>query len=513
MSTNTINTGTDISGLTPNTTYNFNVYPINSNGVQYPTPTVVSFTTLPILTYAALSSIDSSNQITVKWNGTYSSASIEYSSDSGSSYTTYGSYTTSPQAVKGLPSPNQQYYFKITPVGGAGNGTPLYITDNSSVTLGHISALSASVVDNSSIILSWSGSYNSVAIFYGNTKTNTSYNTTILSTATPNTTQLYDLSTGTQYYFNVFPYNIYSSIGPYRNVLATTQTIVTTYTLSYTASNMVTITTGGSTYYNIIKCLSNNTISFNTDVTSQVLLVGGGGGGGASNDGNGAGGGGGGGVGYGTINFKKNVVYNLKVGLGGIYGANRQNQTFYDPDVGGNTIITDNNNVLEYAYGGGRGISSNAGKSASVGNGGCTGGGSGGGSSVTVPGETIFRGVSASTSGYSSMTYVGYSGGSGSGYGGGGGGAGGAGSNKNGGSGYTYSITGSTYAGGGGGGSNGSGAGTGGSGGGGAGGTGINATSGTANTGGGGGGSYRSTSSEYYYGGSGGSGIIVLAFN
>jgi hypothetical protein len=105
--------------------------------------------------------------------------------------------------------------------------------------------------------------------------------------------------------------------------------------------------------------LGGGTIQFNTDIIANVLLYGGGGSGGGINDGQNrkssinnyyysAGGGGGGGVGFGTIKFKKDIIYNINVGSGGdsVYLGNGNN--------GGDTSII-GEDINEIAYGGGGG--------------------------------------------------------------------------------------------------------------------------------------------------------------
>ena len=105
--------------------------------------------------------------------------------------------------------------------------------------------------------------------------------------------------------------------------------------------------------------LGGGTIQFNTDLIANVLLYGGGGSGGGINDGQNrkssinnyyysAGGGGGGGVGFGTIKFKKDTIYNINVGSGGdsVYLGNGNN--------GGDTSII-GDDINEIAYGGGGG--------------------------------------------------------------------------------------------------------------------------------------------------------------
>lgn len=264
-----------------------------------------------------------------------------------------------------------------------------------------------------------------------------------------------------------------------------------------------------------IKFISGTTsLKIPIDCTADVLIVGGGGAGSYNCGWEGGGGGGGGGVGYGTIKFKSNTIYNITVGAGGAktsagctIGGN-----------GGNTSIS-GGNINEIAYGGGGG-GWQTGQ-----NGGSGGGGSG--YAGNFSGGTQTRGVSSSA-GNSRITYYGNSGGYGynasGGSGGGGAGSEGVstggvwrGNGTNGGNGIQINILDGSYYGGGGGGGcsciTTSTGGVGGIGGGGSGGNNkgslsVNGTDGGVNTGGGGGGIGCNGRSS----GAGGSGIVILKF-
>jgi hypothetical protein len=272
-------------------------------------------------------------------------------------------------------------------------------------------------------------------------------------------------------------------------------------------------TTGGATIerdYIIFK--TNGSITFDTQTTCEVLIVGGGGGGGRNDDWEGGGGGGGGGVGYGTITFDKGT-YDITIGAGGTTG----NTGNTNGKNGGNTSII-GGLIKETSYGGGgggwqKGLS-----------GGSGGGGSGHSGFKDKGGSS--KGISLSSLSKVYMTYYGNSGGDGHNPrgGGGGGGADSEGLSNpsnynggNGGAGKLFNITGTDiYYGGGGGGasgcwegcdrSNGAIRGEGGRGGGGNGGNRNDPTNGLPNTGGGGGGSSRSNA------GNGGSGIVIIKY-
>ena len=264
--------------------------------------------------------------------------------------------------------------------------------------------------------------------------------------------------------------------------------------MSVTASGEIISVVNNYVFYTFLAG-STNTITFPSNTTAQVLIVGGGGGGGdgatAANN-SGQGGGGGGGVGVGSLNFTANTIYTIKVA--GSTGGN------------GGTSFIEGGGISEIANGGGKGADS----STTTKN-----GGSGGGGSIVNNGVT----GGSSTRGTGTLTYYGNAGGdadvSGGGGGGGAGGPGAKASGNNGGNGgigYTWHMNGISYGGGGGGGASDT-SGTFGTGvdGGGNGASSAAGTDGIANRGGGGGGGISLTSGTSRVGKDGGSGIVIIA--
>lgn len=222
-----INTGTDISGLSANTQYTFSLYPINANGQQSTTVTQVQFTTLPAITSATVATATSYNSLALSIAGAYSSVYVEYSTD-GSSYNTSGTTSTSPYTVSSL-SENQRYYFKLTPYNSNSDaGTVAYISDTNAVTLGRIATFSAPTVDTSSVILNWTGIYSSAIIYYdttsGTTTNSKNISTASTSTGTTNSYYIIGLNSGTTYYFTIYPYNSYGLEGASSTISKQTST-------------------------------------------------------------------------------------------------------------------------------------------------------------------------------------------------------------------------------------------------------------------------------------------------
>jgi hypothetical protein len=348
----------------------------------------------------------------------------------------------------------------------------------------------------------------------------------------------------------LFPPKIYNSASPqsittylnqtpvyYENIILTTANIEYgsgTYDI-YTSSidtNNITFTSAtlnnvpNNDDYAYLLFTNNGTLSLNTSIVCDILIVGGGGGGGVF-----AGGGGAGGVLFARNYTVPNGTHTITVGTGGsggpissiLNGSNGNNSSFAID--GGATFI---------AVGGGGGGARNDSVAGSPGRPGNVGGSGGGGahSDTSNATPTNIGGISNKNN-YPEWISYGNSGGSGingnvgvNGYGsGGGGGAGSIGSNAgirlggNGGAGidmssYFGTLVGHNgwFGGGGAGGSGGGGVSGFGNGGNGLFGGGGNAFSGNglANTGGGGGGGDYSGAAGY--GGNGGSGVVIIRF-
>ena len=276
-----INTGTDIRGLTPNTSYTFSIYPINGNG-QETTATTTTFTTLPYLTTQYVSSVDSYSEITVGWTktGEYSSVYVYYSTD-GSTYTSAGSTSSSSMKVAFL-SANTQYYFKLVPYNSSGTaGTTQYISGTSATTLGYIASLIASTGTPSTVTLSYSGIYSSARIYYGTTSgLTTNYvdiTTSSTSTGTTNSLDIGSLTSNSTYYFTMYPYNSNNVVGTSYVVSAIPVTYLDTTKLKFAFSVRLLISTYTEAVIQIRRSSDSTTQDFYTDSTQSYLTTGSGG--------------------------------------------------------------------------------------------------------------------------------------------------------------------------------------------------------------------------------------------
>lgn len=279
-----INTGTDITGLTPNTSYTFSCYPINANGQESTTESTVTFTTLPYITSSYFSSVDSENKIKVAWTGNAETVTVYYSTDQ-STYTLAGSTSSSSTYNYQVTSltPNTQYYFKLIPFNSASAaGLTNYISNTSAVTNGNIWSFSTSTVDTSSILLTYSGYFNSVYVTYGQSSGTATYNKTISgalsSTSSSLTATINGLSSGTTYYFKMYPYNSISVLGTaYTEQSATTSTsyaYLTTSNMSFAYSVRLLVSTYTGAVIKVRRSSDSVTQDFYTDSTQSYLTTG-----------------------------------------------------------------------------------------------------------------------------------------------------------------------------------------------------------------------------------------------
>ena len=239
----TTNTGTDISNLLPNTTYITTTTLYNSANVSVAGNTV-SYTTLPKITSATASTLDSSSiQVAWTYSGTSpSSVSIIWNTTGGTYATTdnSGTYTTSPAYITGLLS-NVKYYFKVTPLGTAGYGYS--ISDVSNATGAKFTSFN-SVMYDTSATLTFDGSYSYVDISYSTTRLRYYYPTRTTGTDISN------LAPDLSYSFTATMYNVFgitTSSTKYTYVLYTLPKLTKFTASSYDGSGVSLIVDGSFT--------------------------------------------------------------------------------------------------------------------------------------------------------------------------------------------------------------------------------------------------------------------------
>ena len=188
-----INTGTDITGLTANTAYTFYCYPINKNG-QESTSTSVTFTTPGIITSFS-NGTQTHNTIPITYGGTYSKVKVYYSTTSGgrdNNVIIPGSSTTS-GSITGLSSLTT-YYLNIYPINSADQEGTLYGTQLSVTTT---QAITYRKFSNTPYITQQTGSsgtdnYNNYWNFFGYSNTASETGTITKSSSTFTLSTVYD---------------------------------------------------------------------------------------------------------------------------------------------------------------------------------------------------------------------------------------------------------------------------------------------------------------------------------
>jgi hypothetical protein len=166
------------------------------------------------------SEIISSSSITLFWDGTYSSITLEKSLNDSTYTTVTSGYTSSSYTFTNLNS-NTVYYFRITPydsAGDSGTSESLFVI-TPFVTA--INSFGSGVATTTSIPLSWTGTYYKVMIYYKRcVDTTYEYLTTVTGAASYNVTSL---TSDTSYNFYITPYNL-------NNESSTSSSIITAYT-------------------------------------------------------------------------------------------------------------------------------------------------------------------------------------------------------------------------------------------------------------------------------------------
>ena len=317
-----------------------------------------------------------------------------------------------------------------SPINYSNLGTPF-------CTLSAIYSLVVSAYDFSSVDLSFNYtdlSYISI-VQTGGSNNNYNKNFNELSGTYNSSIQIYSLKSKIQnigltmlrsYSYNVTPYNNLNFPGTSLTVSGVSWPSflinINGNTIS-SYSNVTQLSTINN--YILITFNTNGSIQFNKNITGNTLLVGCGGGGGIdyTNNSSDAGGGGGGGGGeFYNVNYNYNNLLPYIINVGIINTTNR---------IGGNTFISNNSNIILNSLGGGAGGYVPADLTLAprnAGNGASGGGGAGGDNGTVTPGNP--------GNGIVGKGNVGGRGGLGKLYGNGGGGAGGGGAGGGGSNGY-----------------------------------------------------------------------------
>ena len=233
-----VSTGTDISGLLPNATYTFTITPINSVNISRTDPTNITFKTLPKI-YAFNAVANDVSNITVTWDGSFDSVDI-YTSNTAGSYT--GTALNKDKTIKSTVFnnlfSNKKYYFKIVPNGTAGNGYS--IIDVSAITYSIITKFLVSSYYDTSAIVAFDGSYDSISI--------------VINGITIKYSKIGDTGTDIS---NLIPYTNYIVSATSTNTVITSNVISTSFTTLPKISD-INVTTNDFSSVNVYWSYSGN---------------------------------------------------------------------------------------------------------------------------------------------------------------------------------------------------------------------------------------------------------------
>jgi hypothetical protein len=191
-----------ITGLSANTSYTVNVYPLNSSSIQ----NTSGVQTITPVTYATVSGVNSNTFLsngtgfTVSWNSSASWFRINIRGTAG----TFSTLSGTSQAITGL-SANTSYTVNVYPVNSQSVENTSGVQTITVVTYATLGSASAGSPTTSSLLLSWSGgSFTNVNIY----ATGGSYSNTLLySNQTGSSVTVGSLSSNTAYTFTVVPCN------------------------------------------------------------------------------------------------------------------------------------------------------------------------------------------------------------------------------------------------------------------------------------------------------------------
>ena len=213
------NTGSDISGLIPNSTYKYSLTPYNSTPLFGATISG-SFTTLPKVTGVAISHITTISSIPFIVNGWFNGLFVQASGGSTQSYSTLSNLFTSPTSLTSLSgnftglATNTLYNFRFTPIGQYNASGYLFtVADSSAYTL---PAMNGTIIPqpifigDTSAQLTLSGAYYTVNVSGGNSSGNNNFIKTYSSPDISSNTSsdISGLIPNTTYTFFMTPYNV-----------------------------------------------------------------------------------------------------------------------------------------------------------------------------------------------------------------------------------------------------------------------------------------------------------------
>jgi hypothetical protein len=277
-------TGTDLSGLTPYTSYTIYAVGYNQNsaaGTAFSTNIVTDPQLKSVgVTHARTAAIDSSSvPITWTWTGARGNVYIETTTDATLTTFNFNSVVynsaTGNTVVAGLAS-NIRYYMRLTPFGftSDSSGWSVIMNDTSAVTLGSITDISYTTYDTSAQLYI-DGSFSYITVYSTSTRptiTKTYYYVGGGAAKTTTSRDLSGMSANTLASVVITPYNSLSRAGQSTTYqFYTAPSITKFYTSNYDVSSIQLIIDGSYNTATILWYASGDSYSFDTTPYSTTV--------------------------------------------------------------------------------------------------------------------------------------------------------------------------------------------------------------------------------------------------
>jgi hypothetical protein len=249
IATNITGTTFADTGLNVNTSYTYFITPNDSSG-NIGSALSLTKSTLPSLTYLDASGGETSSQIVLVYDGSYTNVSI---TRDGSAITTATHITGTTYTDTDL-SANTSYAYVVTPFNSSDiSGSTSSITHS---TLPQVTSLSISSYAATQIVLAFSGNYTNVSI--------TRDGSSIITGVTASTYTDTGLTGNTSYVYNVIPYNSSNVAGSDSTITQLTLPIISSLSVSSKTDTQIVFGYSGN-YTNV--SITRDGTSIETHVT------------------------------------------------------------------------------------------------------------------------------------------------------------------------------------------------------------------------------------------------------
>ncbi|MBT4153430.1 MAG: hypothetical protein HOE53_02160 [Candidatus Magasanikbacteria bacterium] len=262
---NFLGTSGELTGLTPNTAYYFNLFAYDDWANVTSSASEISTTTLAAVPGTPTTVVSTTTQLDVSWNASSNAAGTVYELYNVTTAASVGTTTATTYNVTGLTA-NTAYQFKVRAENAGASGTYSSYSGNSTAVYTLASAvtgLSATDATNTTtlqIILSWTDAGQTGMVIDRDNGCDTSYDVTLFTSSTANetspTTTVDSISANTCYEYRIRSYNaagVVNSVSVASDQITTPPGQTQNVTASSTAETSITwawdAVTGAAGYY------------------------------------------------------------------------------------------------------------------------------------------------------------------------------------------------------------------------------------------------------------------------